>query len=130
MLDCDMPNKTYRAVSALGISIVTSRIFIASIVFTVVAILLQTTDPLQRINETNFEQLTRGMTENQVLAILRSKPDRQHHPWDIAVFLKLAPGTDPDWEKMWFGAEKMVIILHFDDQGKVCNKGFLSMDWE
>jgi hypothetical protein len=76
------------------------------------------------------------MTESQVQSILVKPADRQYHPWDMAVGLPIAQGTEPEWEKMWIGQKKIrlpffwleadhspaFILVHFDVNGKVCNK--------
>jgi hypothetical protein len=40
-----------------------------------------------------------------------------------------APGTSPEWEKLWFNQKKEFIVVHFDPDGKVTKKGF-SLPWE
>jgi hypothetical protein len=76
------------------------------------------------ISSKNYERIRLGMTDGEVQAVLGGPADRQYHPWDVAVFLPPAPGTSPEWEKMWLGKDKSVIIVHFDSDGKVCNKTF------
>ncbi len=58
------------------------------------------------ITSEHFNTIKIGMTEQEVEGILGKLADRQYHPWDISVFLKPAPGTDPTWEKMWIGREE------------------------
>ncbi len=71
-----------------------------------------------------------GMTERQVETLLGRPADRQYHPWDIAVLLAPAPGTEPEWEKLWIGNNGTVMIVQFNAEGKVCNKALSSMAWE
>src|SRR5262249_53318271 len=91
-----------------------------------------------RITSDNSDRIQLGMTEGEVESILGRPADRQYHPWDISVGLAPAPGTDPEWEKMWVGQKKRqfpffwietespqaVILVHFDVNGKVSKKGF------
>jgi hypothetical protein len=77
------------------------------------------------------------MTESQVESILGKPADLQFHPRHGG--LPISPGTNPEWEKNWFGKKKSqfrffwveadnatptIIYVHFDFDGKVCNKGF------
>jgi len=90
-----------------------------------------------RITSETCDRIQLGMTESQVEAILGRPADLQHHPWDISGALPPAPGTNPEWEKMWVGQKRKAflwiaadpsspafILVHFDVNGKVCNKGF------
>ena len=83
-----------------------------------------------RITSVNYGRIRHGMTERQVYQILGRSADREYHPWEIVLSLKPLPGTDPEWEKMWIGKDMMAIIIHFDQQGRVCNKAYLKLSQE
>ncbi len=77
-----------------------------------------------RITSISCDNIRAGMSGAQVNDILGRTADQQYHPWDISVLLAPAPGTIPEWEKIWIGKDKAAIIVHFDTDGKVCNKQF------
>jgi hypothetical protein len=86
--------------------------------------------PSNHVTSEDCDRIQLGMTERQAESILGRPADRQYHPWDISVALAPAPGTSPEWEKMWIGPKKQSFILvHFDASGKVINKAF-SLGWE
>ena len=88
------------------------------------------TIPGNHVTSEDCDRIQLGMTERQVESILGKPADWQYHPWDISVGLAPAPGTSPEWEKMWIAPkEQSFILVHFDAKGKVINKGF-SLAWE
>jgi outer membrane protein assembly factor BamE (lipoprotein component of BamABCDE complex) len=86
--------------------------------------------PANHVTTEACDRIQLGMTERQVESILGKPADRQYHPWDVFIFLAPAPGTSPEWEKMWIGEKEAVIIVHFDANGKVSNKAFSTLAWE
>jgi hypothetical protein len=93
------------------------------------------------ISAQNCDRIEIGMTESQVESILGKSADLQYHPWQFGVGsgLPRAPGTKPELEKMWIGQKERefpffwrelknstpaYILVDFDVDGKVCNKGF------
>jgi hypothetical protein len=93
----------------------------------IVGIVIWSLIPGDRVTPKNFGRVQPGMTEAAVEQILGRRADHEYHPWDISVFLKPAPGTKPEWEKIWKGPHG-TIFIHFDAQGKVCNKAFQPPD--
>jgi hypothetical protein len=75
------------------------------------------------VSPRNFQRIQLGMTEGEVELILGRFADQQYHPWDQFPRLNPVPGADIEWEMVWIGQYE-VIVVHFDSEGKVCNKGF------
>lgn len=74
-------------------------------------------------------RINAGMTETDVQAILGRPADRAYHPWDIAVVMPSASTSTPEWEKLWFGRE-WVIMVHFDESGNVIKAGCGDKDFD
>jgi hypothetical protein len=70
-----------------------------------------------------------GMSETQVQDIIGRPADKEYHPWDIVVFMTPAPGSSPEWEKMWLGKEWMILV-QFDSDHRVCQVGCLDKDFD
>jgi hypothetical protein len=75
----------------------------------------------------NYARIRSGMTEREVETIMGKPADRKYHPWDIVVFLQPPPDVDLEWEMVWEGEERLILV-QFDTEGKMCGKGYIDKD--
>jgi hypothetical protein len=81
----------------------------------------------RELGREDVEQVRIGMSEAEVEQTMGRPADREHHPWDVAVWLPPRAGTYPDWEKAW-DARQGTILVHFDARGAVCERGFMALE--
>jgi hypothetical protein len=80
------------------------------------AVLLWATDPPDRITEGNSHRITKGMSRNEVVAILGREPDEERQAKDRA-----SPGQAESL-LIWHGASATVMVLFEGNPGTVRNR--------